>query len=70
MGGRDLGGRGDEEGKRGEAGSGMRGDRRERAKNLNGNMQQCSWGEPLESSRDMGCERLPGLSGDDLRLNA
>jgi hypothetical protein len=32
------------------------------------------WGEPLESPRDLGCERLPGLSGDvngdDLSLNA
>jgi hypothetical protein len=45
VGGRDLGGRGDEEGKRVEAGSGMRGDRRERARNLNGNMQECSLGE-------------------------
>ena len=23
-------------------------------------------GEPLESPRDLGCERLPGLNGDDI----
>jgi hypothetical protein len=23
-------------------------------------------GETLESSRDLGCERLPGLNGDDI----
>ena len=27
-------------------------------------------GEPLESPRDLGCERLPGLNGDDLSQNA
>jgi hypothetical protein len=26
--------------------------------------------KPLESSRDFGCERLPGLSEDDLSQNA
>jgi hypothetical protein len=53
----------------------MRGDRREsqRARRMNGNMQQCvvgGLGKPLESHRDLGCERLRGLSGDDLSQNA
>ena len=28
------------------------------------------YGEPLESPRDLGCERLPGFNGDDLSQNA
>jgi hypothetical protein len=48
------------------------GDRRE-AQRKNGNlgerMEICGlWGgeDPLESPRDLGCERLPGLNGSDL----
>jgi hypothetical protein len=28
------------------------------------------WGDPLENTRDVGCERLSGLNGDDLSQNA
>jgi hypothetical protein len=30
----------------------------------------CGMGKPLESPRDLGCQRLPGLNGDDLSQNA
>ena len=46
------------------------GDRRkaQRANRMNGNMHRGVGGgeDPLENSRDLGCERLPGLNGDDL----
>ena len=47
------------------------GDRKEaqRYRSLNGNFSGCGgWGqsEPLESPRDLGYEKLPGLIGDDL----
>jgi hypothetical protein len=40
----------------------------QRSRRINGNMQQCGVGvgEPLESLRDLGCERLPGHNGEDL----
>lgn len=48
----------------------IEGDRREvqRAWSVNINRQQCgAWrGEPLESPRRQGCERLSGSSGDDI----
>ena len=51
-------------------GSGMGEDRIEalRARRMNQNMQHCGVGagEPLESLRDLGCERLPGLKWDDI----
>jgi hypothetical protein len=28
------------------------------------------WREPLEKPRDLECERLPGLNGDDISRNA
>jgi hypothetical protein len=48
------------------------GDRREaqRSKKMNGNMQLLGGEvleELLESPRDLGCERLPGLNGNDIR---
>ena len=42
------------------------------ARRVNGIRELPGWrvGEPLESPRDLGCERLPGLNGDDLSQNA
>jgi len=48
------------------------GGRREsqRASRINGNMQPQKVGDPLESTRDLGGERLSELNGSDLRGNA
>ena len=68
----DLGRRGEEEEKKGigsVTGGGGRED--QRASRMHGNLQpQKVWGGwevPLESSRDLGDERLPGLSRSDFR---
>jgi hypothetical protein len=58
----------------GGAGSGMKGNRREaqRARRI---MEMYSsvgwegWRKPLESPKQLGCERLPGPNGDDLSSN-
>jgi len=66
-----MGGRRKSEGKRRE-GSGMRvGNIREalKARRMDGNVQLWrvgDWEKLLESSRDLGCERLPGLKMGDL----
>lgn len=52
----------------------MRGDRREaqgdRTMNRNMWLLEIGWGEILECSRDVSCERLPRLNGGDLTLIA
>jgi hypothetical protein len=45
----------------------------QRIRRINQNMRQWSLGgqgKPLESPRDLGSERLPGLNGDDISQNA
>jgi hypothetical protein len=41
---------------------------------MNGNMQlqgwRRGWEEPIERPRDLGCEKIPSLNGDDLSQNA
>jgi hypothetical protein len=72
MGGREREGPGRRvkgEGQRG-AGSDMRRNKRkaQKAKRMNGNMQllRLGGGGALESLRDLGCKRLPGLNGGDI----
>ena len=65
-GGRNLGGRGKKDRNSG-VGSCMRGRREaQRTRRMNQNMQLLGVGELLESTRKLGCERLPGLNGGDL----
>lgn len=49
-------------------GSGIVGDRREaqRVRRMTGNVQLQGIGEPLESPRGLGWEKLPGFNGGDL----